>query len=238
MSGTNTRKRDRFKRGIRDFFKPSEASKYELSKETEGKDTGNSQIDPSTATSSSASGLIPRHLATAPSTHLIKSSEEAQSPGASKNESFASNSSSQLVQTPVVTIGDTEISQAGKEQANQHTPKEPSVVKDKSLWIEAFESNSLDDRERATLQVIDFQTNAVKSVSEARSCAEEVLKEKKEKYPKVQKLIKWMDRFKEVGDIIVQYDAGHAALPWAGVRLLLKVIMPTDLVVEQANNAP
>ena len=37
------------------------------------------------------------------------------------------------------------------------------------------------------------------------------------------KIVVWMDRFKEVGDIVVQYDPVHAALPWAGVRFLLQV---------------
>ncbi len=37
------------------------------------------------------------------------------------------------------------------------------------------------------------------------------------------KLVKWLQRFKEIGDIAVQYDPVHAALPWAGVRFLLEV---------------
>ncbi|KAJ5593129.1 hypothetical protein N7537_010033 [Penicillium hordei] len=32
----------------------------------------------------------------------------------------------------------------------------------------------------------------------------------------------WLNRFKEVGDIAVQYDPTHASLPWAGVRVLLQ----------------
>lgn len=37
------------------------------------------------------------------------------------------------------------------------------------------------------------------------------------------KVAKWVNHFKEVGDIAVQYDPVHAALPWAGVRFLLNV---------------
>lgn len=37
------------------------------------------------------------------------------------------------------------------------------------------------------------------------------------------KIAVWIDRFKEVGDIVVQFDPVHAALPWAGVRFLLQV---------------
>lgn len=37
------------------------------------------------------------------------------------------------------------------------------------------------------------------------------------------KIVKWIDLFKQVGDIAVQYDTAHAALPWAGIRFLLQV---------------
>jgi hypothetical protein len=33
----------------------------------------------------------------------------------------------------------------------------------------------------------------------------------------------WINRFKEVGDVAIQYDPGHAALPWAAVRFFLQV---------------
>lgn len=33
----------------------------------------------------------------------------------------------------------------------------------------------------------------------------------------------WLQKFVEVGDVAVNYDPGHAALPWAGIRFLLKV---------------
>jgi hypothetical protein len=37
------------------------------------------------------------------------------------------------------------------------------------------------------------------------------------------KVILWLDRFKQVGDIAVNADQIHAGLPWAGIRLLLEV---------------
>ena len=37
------------------------------------------------------------------------------------------------------------------------------------------------------------------------------------------KITTWVETFIQVGDTAVQYDPGHAALPWAGVRLLLQV---------------
>ena len=37
------------------------------------------------------------------------------------------------------------------------------------------------------------------------------------------KIAKWVEKFVEAGDVAVQYDPVHAALPWAAVRFLLKV---------------
>jgi predicted nicotinamide N-methyase len=39
----------------------------------------------------------------------------------------------------------------------------------------------------------------------------------------LEKIARWVDKFRETGDIIVQYDPGHAALPWAAVRFLLQI---------------
>lgn len=54
------------------------------------------------------------------------------------------------------------------------------------------------------------------------------------------KMVVWIERFKEVGDTVVQYDPGHAALPWAGVRFILQVaigdIVKFDFVVEGAES--
>lgn len=38
-----------------------------------------------------------------------------------------------------------------------------------------------------------------------------------------EKIVTWVNKFKDFGDIAMQYDPGHAALPWAGVRFLLQV---------------
>ncbi|KAI5857243.1 hypothetical protein BZA05DRAFT_332021, partial [Tricharina praecox] len=46
------------------------------------------------------------------------------------------------------------------------------------------------------------------------------------------KVLLWVDRFKEIGDIIVQYDPGHAALPWAGFRFLLKLCLDKQETAE------
>lgn len=38
----------------------------------------------------------------------------------------------------------------------------------------------------------------------------------------MEKIIHWIQRFKEVGDNAVQFDPGHAALPWAAIRFILQ----------------
>lgn len=38
----------------------------------------------------------------------------------------------------------------------------------------------------------------------------------------MEKIVQWIRRFRDIGDVIAQYDPGHAALPWAAVRFLLQ----------------
>jgi hypothetical protein len=40
---------------------------------------------------------------------------------------------------------------------------------------------------------------------------------------KLEKVVTWVNTFKGVCNTVVQYDPGHAALPWAGVKFLLQV---------------
>ena len=51
-----------------------------------------------------------------------------------------------------------------------------------------------------------------------------------------QKMVVWIDMFKQIGDTVVQYDPGHAALPWAGLRFVLQVaigdIVRFDFIVK------
>lgn len=37
------------------------------------------------------------------------------------------------------------------------------------------------------------------------------------------KVSSWIDHFKHVGDAAIQFDPGHAAIPWAAVKMLLQV---------------
>lgn len=40
------------------------------------------------------------------------------------------------------------------------------------------------------------------------------------------KVVDWLDRFKHLGDMAVQFDPGQAAIPWMAVRTLLQVGRP------------
>jgi hypothetical protein len=40
------------------------------------------------------------------------------------------------------------------------------------------------------------------------------------------KVVDWLDRFKHVGDLAVQFDPGQAAIPWMAVRTLLQAGRP------------
>ena len=39
------------------------------------------------------------------------------------------------------------------------------------------------------------------------------------------KILHWVDKFKAVGDVVVQFDPAHAAIPWACFRFILMVIV-------------
>lgn len=44
----------------------------------------------------------------------------------------------------------------------------------------------------------------------------------------IDKIIAWVNRFKSIGDVAVQFDPAPASLAWAGVRFLLAVSQRED----------
>lgn len=102
-----------------------------------------------------------------------------------------------------------------------------------NLWQKALEN--LDDDLKASL---DFKKSTKHDILTAvRNTAEEkkqMCVKKRWKFKKsngeevilrdlVEKIIVCLEKIKAVGDVAVQYDPGHASLPWAGVRFLLRV---------------
>ena len=41
----------------------------------------------------------------------------------------------------------------------------------------------------------------------------------------LEKFLRWIDMFKGIGDVAIQYDPTHATLPWAGIRLILQIAL-------------
>nr|POF14168.1 hypothetical protein CFP56_03192 [Quercus suber] len=47
---------------------------------------------------------------------------------------------------------------------------------------------------------------------------------------KADKVLRWLDRFKSVGDVIANVDPVHVGLPWAGIRILLEVMLAGSIL--------
>ena len=108
------------------------------------------------------------------------------------------------------------------------------------LWAEAI--SRLDLRERETLGgFIEPYTQDMTSILEStRNEIRRIVDTNREGPWKItvrgedivlrdvgMKILQWIDRFKQIGDIAVQYDPRHAALPWMLFRFLLQVSLNT-----------
>jgi len=118
--------------------------------------------------------------------------------------------------------------------ASQQTTHDPSVESGgNDLWTNAY--NKLPDELKQQLGT--DKLGALQSVLQAATQAKEANMASRLKFrwggkevdvqETADRLIGWITKFKEVGDIAVQYDPGHAALPWAGVRFILLVCSTT-----------
>jgi hypothetical protein len=120
---------------------------------------------------------------------------------------------------------------ASQTQSNpSHTARQPA-----DLWQKALAT--LDEDLKASL---DFKKSTKRNILEKTLKTAEEKKQlclrKRWKFKRngkevvvrdvLENIIKWLDHFKAVGDVGVQYDTAHASLPWAGVRFLLKVSSP------------
>ena len=101
------------------------------------------------------------------------------------------------------------------------------------LWDKAVEA--LRDKHKHD---VDFQRTDKNAIladvleevkKKKQACIERRLKYKRKNgdviilYDVYEKMVKWVMKFKEIGDVATQYDPGHAALPWAAIRFLLQV---------------
>lgn len=118
-------------------------------------------------------------------------------------------------------------------QASTHHTSLAVTVVIMSLWDQAVAA--LKDKDK---QNIDFQRTNKHAIladileevkKKKQACIERRLKYKRKNgefvvlYDVYEKMVKWVTKFKEVGDVAMQYDPGHAALPWAAIRFFLQV---------------
>lgn len=102
------------------------------------------------------------------------------------------------------------------------------------LWDQAVQTLSDEDRSIIHSHAADKKLAILGDVLAAVEKKRLVCMEKRWKYKKsngevlilrdlLDKVVAWVNNFKSVGDVAVQYDPGHAALPWAAIRFLLQV---------------
>ncbi|KAF8428797.1 hypothetical protein EV426DRAFT_527835, partial [Tirmania nivea] len=116
-----------------------------------------------------------------------------------------------------------------------------NITSSPSLWNKAANDPSLSLQELEALAKIGIDTNIIKISSDLEKDVQDIVNKKKGKEWKIKflgddivlrhvglKILHWVNRFKEVGDIIMQFDPGHAALPWAGFRFLLKICLAEE----------
>jgi len=114
--------------------------------------------------------------------------------------------------------------------SQQTTPHDPSAERgDNDLWTTAH--NKLPEELKQKLGTDKLETlqgvfQAATQAKEANMASRLKLKWGGKDFDvqeTADRLIGWITKFKEVGDIAAQYDPGHAVLPWAGVRFILLV---------------
>lgn len=46
------------------------------------------------------------------------------------------------------------------------------------------------------------------------------------------RILDWLDKFKEIGNLVSSFDPIHSALPWAGIRFILQVAVSENAELE------
>lgn len=103
----------------------------------------------------------------------------------------------------------------------------------RDLWGLALGKLSSEDKETVSLIISDSKIDILRSlrsevVKKQIACEDRRWKFELNGHQIVlrevaEKIIFWIDKFKEIGDIAVNFDPVHASLPWAGMRFLLEV---------------
>ena len=107
------------------------------------------------------------------------------------------------------------------------------IVEGQNLWLKALDGLPSEQRDALTPGVVGTQTFSGEKLLDAVETSQQLAKSKSrtiltprgpiEIKEKLDGIAVWIRRFIAVGDVAVQYDPGHAALPWAAFRLVLQV---------------
>ena len=109
----------------------------------------------------------------------------------------------------------------------------------KDLWDLALATLSSEDRQAISLCISDSKLNILQHLQTAAVKKQTDCEDRRWKFELngrqiilrdvAEKIIVWIDKFKQIGDIAVNFDPVHASLPWAGVRFLLEVVFMIGL---------
>lgn len=100
------------------------------------------------------------------------------------------------------------------------------------LWAKALNALSEKDRQDFSFDR-EKKLGTLEQLLAVVSAKKQLCIEKRWKYKhagkevvvrdQLDKVVNWVNLFKEAGDAAVQYDPVHASLAWAGVRIILQV---------------
>lgn len=110
----------------------------------------------------------------------------------------------------------------------------PTSTSPQNLWAAAVTSLNPEDQTRLTSIPTDNQVALLEGLMSLVKAKQQHCMEKRWKYKRrsgeviilrdvMEKTSKWLQKFREVGDVAVQYDPSHATLAWAAVRFLLQI---------------
>ncbi|KAM0424460.1 hypothetical protein ACHAPT_010384 [Fusarium lateritium] len=96
------------------------------------------------------------------------------------------------------------------------------LSEDDKAWINKNVNQSADDSSAEVREIIALVNQKRQECEAKRWGTVQVLNTTISLSDLASNAITWLNKFKEVGDTIVQYDPGHAALPWAAARFILQ----------------
>ena len=121
----------------------------------------------------------------------------------------------------------------------------PQNVPTKDLWDLALQKLSADQRSALSQFKPEAKLEMLQHLQAAIKHKQELCDAKRWKFELfgrqlilrdiAAKIIDLVQTFKDIGDIAVNFDPVHIALPWAGVRFLLEVSQPHALLAGDSN---